>query len=643
MISSFIESYYQTSGVPLVGVKAARGGTDTNYWTASERKTEAVARYNEAKKFLEDSGYTIGKQFMVWCQGESDGDKGRSDSAHTSKLSEIFGYMKDGTTLTDMFIVRIGHCRSGSEIDPVSDPIYKRLNLAQKAFADETANVTAVASLYTDEYLALMRDNYHYYQPAYNSVGTVAGNNTAVTLYNKGIWTNYPEPTEDVVEELDGIFEKTSSDAEITVSDMTSYGADTFRVYKADKSYVDIKTSDGKIANPTGNAEVTVVPVYRFNYASAAKDGYTSARSAYTKETGYGTYGSVTLDENGALPSSGSLRVSLPNGRYDINVQRAGGTRFNVYNDGYRITTNEGINTMPQNRGNESALMYAPQVLNEDQTIDITVSGTNGSPRISELEIVRVPDKYKKSVVWIAGDSESANYYPQNADGDDLASNKIMRTGFGMMLPKFLNGGKYKLANLGEPSATIKTWSDGNLDSVLHNIDSGDTIIVDFGINEKVSGSNGLSQADMQIYMQQLFTAVKAKGAKPILVSPVSCGKYQDRAYFRFTGGTNDMYSFAETAQVDCIDLNKYLQQYITAAADDTATSESDWKKFNYHEGDNLHITQHGALLAASFIAAGMKALGYETTDYAYTYTDISSIGDNYTRGTETENKRVYS
>lgn len=196
MVSAFMESYYNVSGVPIVGVQCSRGGTESGWWNNSARMTEAAARYNEAKAYLEANGYTIGKKFMVWCQGCTDADSNRSIDTYKSNIKAIFNTLKSSTGLTDMFIVRIGHCKTSgaAAIDEDKDPRYKAVNLAQKALADEEKNITAVASLYTNEYAALMRDQYHYHQAAYNSVGTIAGNNTAYTLYNTGKWINYPEP-----------------------------------------------------------------------------------------------------------------------------------------------------------------------------------------------------------------------------------------------------------------------------------------------------------------------------------------------------------------------------------------------------------------------------------------------------------------
>lgn len=79
-------------------------------------------------------------------------------------------------------------------------------------------------------------------------------------------------------------------------------------------------------------------------------------------------------------------------------------------------------------------------MLLSDGTTNFTIGNLLGSnERVASIKIARVPEKYRKPVIWIAGDSESANYYPINSDGDDLQSNKIMMTGFGMQLEKLMS------------------------------------------------------------------------------------------------------------------------------------------------------------------------------------------------------------
>ena len=443
-----------------------------------------------------------------------------------------------------------------------------------------------------------------------------------------------------------GAFELTTSAASIDVSSLISYGADTYRVYQG-KVSTEVTASGSMITNPYSGS-VTVVPVYRFNYTNAAMDGYTTATGAYTAAAGYGLLSgqSYSTNANGSLPQgAATLHIDLPYGNYDMNILRKGGARTDVHCDGIQIINNTTSNGS-QNRPSGSGLMYAPQVLVSDGAADITVTGTSGSnERIATVEIVRVPDAYEKHVIWVAGDSESANYFPIDADGDDLESDKIMMTGFGMQLGKFLSDDYYKVANWGQPSATVRTWSDECFESVLYRMEEGDTIIVDFGINEGASSSNAISESVMQGYMEEIFEAAKAKGVQPILVSPLWNSKYQSKSKHTYNAATetNSMYAFAEACGVPCIDLNKGTMLYKDAAI--AATGDSSWVAHNYHVGDSLHQTQHSAVLCAAIIAGGMKQLGYVTTDFADVYNDISDFDatDNTKRGTESGVSRIYS
>lgn len=442
--------------------------------------------------------------------------------------------------------------------------------------------------------------------------------------------------------------EITSSDEYIDVTALEMYDNSTYRIYSSD-GYTDVTAENGKVHNTTGG-EVTVVPVYRFEFTSTDSstdehiNGYVKVtQGSYSEEKGYGlTSDSYSINENGCKPDSGKpIKVDVPNGFYDFTVYRKGGARADLYNNGVQIANNT-TSASPQNRSTGTALMSAPAMMVTDN-INLTFGNLSGSnERIASVEIVRVPDKYRKSVVWVAGDSESADYYAIDANGDDLDNEKIMITGFGSQLGKFLSD-DYAVANYGQPSATVKTWYNECFESVNTLIQKGDTILIDFGINEVASSSNSIGIDEMKQYMQTIIGAAKAKGVTPVIMSPIYNGKYQHKAYFTYSTASKDnaMYDFAEEMGVECIDLNKYTQLYVSEAI--TATGDESWRANNYHVADNLHLTQHSALLTASFIAAELKSMGYATNDYAYTYKDISDIADGNIRGTESGVTRIYS
>ena len=165
-----MSAYYDKTGVPMVGVQASRGGQDTTYFI--NNMGEMQSRFNEAADYLENAGYTIRKKLLVWCQGEADADKGRSDETYKSNTLSIFEDLREGCGIEDLFIVRTGHYNiyyggeTPSEDDLAKDAEYLRISNAQQALADENDNIYIAASLYSDEYLSEMRDQYHYYQLA---------------------------------------------------------------------------------------------------------------------------------------------------------------------------------------------------------------------------------------------------------------------------------------------------------------------------------------------------------------------------------------------------------------------------------------------------------------------------------------------
>lgn len=440
-------------------------------------------------------------------------------------------------------------------------------------------------------------------------------------------------------------YELTSSASSIDISSLASYGASTYRLYLADGSYTTVSASGNTVANATGK-EITVVPVYKFNYSSTDTDGYVTATGTYSPSVGYGLESGINynINENGALPVSGRpLKADLPDGHYDITVTRRGGVRADVYSNGHQIINNT-TSSGSQNRPSGSGVMDAPRMKVEGGNLNLTIGNYSGSnERIQYVEIAKVPEKLLKSTVWVAGDSESANYYPIDSDGSDLDSNKLMMTGFGMQLKYFLSD-KYNIADFGQPSATTETWANECLASVQYQLEKDDTVIMCFGINDAVNSTHSVSVAVMKEQMRRVYDAVTAAGAKLIIVSPVYNTKYQSKTYFTYnpTSDANAGADFAAELGVPFIDMNKFTQLYVNRAAEETG--DTSWVYNNYHVGDKLHLTQHGALLAASFIAGGMDALGYETTDFSYTYNDIASVDTtSYTKGDATGVTREYS
>lgn len=171
MVSAVVDEYYQQTGRQLVAVSASIGGTSTSEWK-SNYIADATRRLDDAKKFLEANKINVGRTFVVWCQGESDGDANVSAQTYTENTKSLFDDFK-AHGAEKCFMVQIGHYRDGGTMDTR----YGVIRDAQEALCAGDEDFVLVGSL--EPYKNDMKDQYHYNQSTYNAVGKTAGENIA--------------------------------------------------------------------------------------------------------------------------------------------------------------------------------------------------------------------------------------------------------------------------------------------------------------------------------------------------------------------------------------------------------------------------------------------------------------------------------
>ena len=178
MVSSFITNYFKLTNIPIVAVSASKGGSSINEWQPNGAYlNDAISRFNSAKEYLLNNEYTIRHKFMVWCQGETDGDNAMSKEDYATKIKLMIDEMcKQG--IEKCFIVRIGNYRD-------DETRYNDIIQAQTELCKEYDKAVLVSTKFdkmaTD---GLMKDVFHYKQEGYNITGTDAGINTAFYINN---------------------------------------------------------------------------------------------------------------------------------------------------------------------------------------------------------------------------------------------------------------------------------------------------------------------------------------------------------------------------------------------------------------------------------------------------------------------------
>ena len=178
MISSFAIAYYNSTNIPGVFISASVGGTSIIKWQPNEPYlNDAINRLKVSKTWLSNNGYTIRHTYMLWCQGETDGDKGMGKYEYTKYLENVINEMSNNG-IEKCFLIRIGNNRDNAML-------YDNIIQAQTEYSKTHENAVLISNKFSE--LAdrgLMKDLFHYFQEGYNETGEDAGKNCALYVKN---------------------------------------------------------------------------------------------------------------------------------------------------------------------------------------------------------------------------------------------------------------------------------------------------------------------------------------------------------------------------------------------------------------------------------------------------------------------------
>ena len=176
MVTSFCNAYFRLTGTPVVGVSASKGGSSIEEWqpeAGTGYLKDAVNRYCEAKKYLEENNIKINRTFALWCQGETDGDLKTSKRDYVMKFNSFWKELHK--FVPDLFLIKTGECNIPGE--------YKRYDEIRNA-QDEIISLHQNVHLASDAFMGmrekgLMKDAFHYLQTGYDLCGKDAGEKVA--------------------------------------------------------------------------------------------------------------------------------------------------------------------------------------------------------------------------------------------------------------------------------------------------------------------------------------------------------------------------------------------------------------------------------------------------------------------------------
>ncbi|KUM89608.1 MULTISPECIES: rhamnogalacturonan acetylesterase [Streptomyces] len=197
--------------------------------------------------------------------------------------------------------------------------------------------------------------------------------------------------------------------------------------------------------------------------------------------------------------------------------------------------------------------------------------------------------------LYIAGDSTAAQKY----------SDAAPETGWGMALPFFLCK-DLAVANHAVNGRSSKSFVDeGRLDAILGLIRPGDLLLVQFAHNdEKSADPTRYTEpwTTYQDYLRRYLDGARAKGARPVLATPVERRKFDANGNAVPTHGEYPaaMRALAGEEGVALLDI-----QALSLALWQRLGVEETKKYFNWTdtEQDNTHFNPPGAIAVARLVA----------------------------------------
>ncbi len=207
-----------------------------------------------------------------------------------------------------------------------------------------------------------------------------------------------------------------------------------------------------------------------------------------------------------------------------------------------------------------------------------------------------IGDTQEMHTIYIAGDSTAAQKYSAAAP----------ETGWGMALPFFLHKDLI-VDNRAANGRSSKSFIDeGRLNAILAVIKPGDILLIQFGHNdEKTTDPTRYTEpwTTYQAYLRQYVDGARARGALPVLATPVERRRFDPAGNALPSHGDYPpaIRALAEQEGVPLIDT-----QALSLALWQKLGPEETKQYFNWTatEQDNTHFNPPGAIEVARIVAA---------------------------------------
>lgn len=204
MVSAFVRKYYELAEHAVIAVSASKGGSSSAQWIKAYA-ADAAMRLRRARAYLDAKNIKTAHTYLLWSQGETDGDKGLDSGQYFRNFQMIWEVLREAGA-EKCFLIQTGHFNyveyprgawgiKGVRLDRRYEVIRRTqermcVNACEGGARQKEGNASEAVSCLPDvymvasfePYLDMMKDQFHYRQQAYNEVGETAAKNVAAIL-----------------------------------------------------------------------------------------------------------------------------------------------------------------------------------------------------------------------------------------------------------------------------------------------------------------------------------------------------------------------------------------------------------------------------------------------------------------------------
>ncbi|MDR7382118.1 RICIN domain-containing protein [Promicromonospora iranensis] len=258
---------------------------------------------------------------------------------------------------------------------------------------------------------------------------------------------------------------------------------------------------------------------------------------------------------------------------------------------------------------------------NSGKALDLWERSTTPGTRISQYDSNGAANQqWRPLPVGAPADGTPTIYIASDSTAQTYSSGYYPQMGWGQKLANYFDANT-TVANHAIGGRSSRSFIEqGRLDTILGAIQPGDYLFVQFGHNDASSGNpeRYTSPADYKRYLRDSYMAgATARGATPVLITPVSRRDYDSNGQFRvsFPDYVNKVYELVDETGVAMIDLSARSRAYLNSIGPEAAKrvflhlSAGQYPAFPDGVTDNTHFQEYGADQMARIVAEGTAAL----------------------------------